>query len=100
MKMEYVYSALLLHSTNQPINVENMTKIMQATGITPDEAKIKAIVASLDGVNIEDAISKAAMPVAAAPSGEAGAEKKEEEDEEGEEERAEKAVEGLAGLFG
>lgn len=101
MKMEYVYSALLLHSTNQPINVENMTKIMQATGVTPDEAKIKAIVASLDGVNIEDAISKAAMPVAAAPAGgEAGAVKKEEVDEEDEEERAEKAVEGLAGLFG
>ena len=98
--MEYVYSALLLHSTNQPINVENMTKIMQATGVTPDEAKIKAIVASLDGVNIEEALSKAAMPVAAAPAGEAGAEKKEEVDEEDEEERAEKAVEGLAGLFG
>ena len=99
--MEYVYSALLLHSTNQPINVENMTKIMQATGVTPDEAKIKAIVASLDGVNIEEAISKAAMPVAAAPAGGAGAEKKEEiVDEDSEEEKAEKAVEGLAGLFG
>ena len=99
--MEYVYSALLLHSVNQPINAENMTKIIQATGATPDEAKIKAMVAALDGVNIEEALSKAAMPVAAAPAGgEAGAEKKDEKVEEDEEERAEKAVEGLAGLFG
>ena len=99
MKMEYVYSALLLHSVNQPINVENITKIVQATGASPDEAKIKAMVAALEGVNIEEALSKAAMPVAAA-SAEAGAEKKEEKLEEDEEERAEKAVEGLAGLFG
>ena len=98
--MEYVYSALLLHSVNQPINAENITKILQATGATPDETKIKAMVAALDGVNIEEALSKAAMPVAAAPSGEAGAQKKEEKVEEDEEERAEKAVEGLAGLFG
>jgi large subunit ribosomal protein L12 len=99
MKMEYIYSALLLHSVNQPINVENLTKIVQATGASPDEAKIKAMVAALEGVNIEEALSKAAMPVAAAPA-EAGAEKKEEKLEEDEEERAEKAVEGLAGLFG
>lgn len=97
--MEYVYSALLLHSVKQPVNAENMTKLIQATGAKPDEAKIKAMVAALDGVNIEDAISKAAMPVAAAPA-EAGAPKKEEKPEEDEEERAEKAVEGLAGLFG
>jgi len=97
--MEYIYSALLLHSVNQPINVEAMTKIIQATGAAPDEAKIKAIVAALEGVNIEEAISKAAMPVAAAPA-EAEAEKKEEKKEEDEEQRAEKAVEGLAGLFG
>ncbi len=97
--MEYVYTALLLHSVKQPINAENMTKLIQATGTAPDEAKIKSMVAALDGVNIEDAISKAAMPVAAAPAGEAGA-KKEEKKEEDEEQRAEKAVEGLAGLFG
>ena len=97
--MELIYSALLLHSAKQPINEENMTKILQASGMTVDAAKIKATVAALEGVNIDDAISKAAMPVAAAPA-EAKAEKKEEKKEEDAEKKAEQAVEGLAGLFG
>ena len=97
--MELIYSALLLHSAKQPINEENLTKILQASGVTVDAAKVKATVAALDGVNIDDAISKAAMPVASAPA-EAGAAKKEEKKEEDTEKKAEQAVEGLAGLFG
>ena len=97
--MELIYSALLLHSAKQPINEENMTKVLQASGITADAAKIKAMMAALEGVNIDEAISKAAMPVAAAPA-EAKAEKKEEKKEEDIEKKAEQAVEGLAGLFG
>jgi len=99
--MEYIYSALLLHSAKQEVNAANVTKVLQAAGIQPDEARVKALVASLDGVNIEEAISKAAMPVAAAtPAAEAKEEKKEEKKEEDIEKRAEQAVEGLAGLFG
>lgn len=102
--MEYIYSALLLHSAKQEVNAENVTKVLQAAGVKPDEARVKALVASLEGVNIEEAISKAAMPVAAAaPVAEAGAgEKKKEDkkDEEDAEKRSEQAVEGLAGLFG
>jgi len=99
--MEYIYSALLLHYAKQEVNAENVTKILQAAGVKPDEARVKALVASLDGVNIEEAISKAAMPVAAAaPAAEAKEEKKEEKKEEDVEKRAEQAVEGLAGLFG
>ncbi len=99
--MEYIYSALLLHSAKKEINAENITKVLQAAGITPDEARVKALVAALDGVNIEEAISKAAMPVAAAPAAEAKAEKKEEKKEEEDvEKRAEQAVEGLSSLFG
>jgi large subunit ribosomal protein L12 len=98
--MEYVYSALLLHSAKQNINAENVTKVLQASGIKPDETRVKALVAALDGVNIDEAISKAAMPVATAPAAEAKAEKKEEKKEEDVEKRAEQAVEGLAGLFG
>jgi large subunit ribosomal protein L12 len=97
--MEMIYSALLLHSAKQNIDEANVTKVLQAAGITPDATKIKAVVAALDGVNIEEAISKAAMPVAAAPA-EAAAEKKEEKKEEDIEKKAEQAVEGLAGLFG
>jgi large subunit ribosomal protein L12 len=101
--MEYIYSALLLHSAKQEVNAANVTKVLQAAGIQPDEARVKALIASLDGVNIEEAISKAAMPVAAAaPAAEAKSEEKKEEkkDEEDIEKRSEQAVEGLAGLFG
>ncbi|MHA1873785.1 MAG: 50S ribosomal protein P1 [Candidatus Heimdallarchaeaceae archaeon] len=99
--MEYIYSALLLHSAKKEINAENITKVLQAAGITPDEARVKALVAALEGVDIQEAISKAAMPVAAAPAAEAKAEKKEEKKEEEDvEKRAEQAVEGLSSLFG
>ena len=98
--MEIIYSALLLHSAKQPINEENMTKVLQASGMNVDAAKVKATVAALDGVNIEEAISKAAMPVATAAPAEAGATKKEEKSEEDDSKKAEQAVEGLAGLFG
>jgi large subunit ribosomal protein L12 len=97
--MEMIYSALLLHSAKQKVDEANITKVLQAAGVTPDATKVKAIVAALEGVNIEEAISKTAMPVAAAPA-EAKDEKKEEKKEEDIEKKAEQAVEGLAGLFG
>jgi large subunit ribosomal protein L12 len=97
--MELIYSALLLHSAKQPINEENVTKVLQASGMTVDAGKVKAMVTALEGLNIDDAISKAAMPVATAAPAEAKAEKKEEKEEDTEK-KAEQAVEGLAGLFG
>jgi len=99
--MELIYSALLLHAAKQPIDENNLTKVLHAAGITPDNIKVKALIAALQSVNIDEAISKASMPVAAAaPVAEAKEEKKEEKKEEDAEKRAEQAVEGLAGLFG
>ena len=67
--MEYIYGALLLHYAKQEINEENLTRVLQAAGITPDEVRIKTLVAALKEVNIEEAIKSAAFaPVAAAPS--------------------------------
>ena len=96
--MELIYSALLLHSAKQKVDEGNVTKVLQAAGITPDSAKVKAVVAALENVNIDEEISKAAMPTAA--PAEAKVEKKEEKKEEDIEKKAEQAVEGLAGLFG
>jgi large subunit ribosomal protein L12 len=100
MKMDLIYSALLLHSAKQPIDENNLTKVMQAAGITPDASKIKTLLAALETINIDEALSKAAMPVAAAPVEAKAEEKKEEKKEEDAEKRSEQAVEGLAGLFG
>lgn len=102
--MEYIYSAMLLHSAGKEVNEANVKKVIDATGTKSEDAKVKALVAALDGVNIDDVISKAAMPVAvAAPvaSGEVPKEeKKEEESEEAQEKKAEEAAGGLASLFG
>ncbi|ACS32991.1 50S ribosomal protein P1 [Thermococcus gammatolerans] len=106
--MEYVYAALLLHAAGKEINEENLKKVLEAAGVSPDEARIKALVAALEGVNIDEVIEKAAMPVAApvavaaAPApAEGGAEEAQEEEEEEEEEVSEEeALAGLGALFG
>jgi len=94
--MEYVYSALLLHSAKQPVTEENVKKVLQSAGVSVDEAKVKALIASLEGVNIDEAI-KQAVVTAAAP---APSEKKEEKKAEEEGKKAEEAAAGLSSLFG
>ncbi|WP_297519003.1 50S ribosomal protein P1 [Thermococcus sp.] len=105
--MEYVYAALLLHAAGKEITEENLKKVLEAAGVSPDEARVKALVAALEGVNIDEVIEKAAMPVAApvavaaAPAAEAPAEAAQEEEEEEEEEASEEeALAGLGALFG
>jgi large subunit ribosomal protein L12 len=95
----YVFGALLLHSAGKPVDEAHLKKIMSAVGDV-DEAKIKALVSSLDGVNIDEAISKAAMPVAVAAAPVAGGAAKEEKKEEDLSKKAEEAAEGLGALFG
>ena len=98
--MDMIYSALLLHAAKQKVDETNVTKVLQAAGITPDTSKVKALVAAMEGIDIDTAIAKAAMPVAAAPVAEAKEEKKEEKKEEEEAKRAETATQGLSSLFG
>lgn len=97
--MNYVYGALLLHSAGKPIDETGLKSVISATGESANEAQIKALVAALDGVNIEDAISKAAMPVAvAAPTAAVAAKAEEPAEDTGK--KAEEAAEGLGALFG
>jgi len=104
--MEYIYSAMLLHSAGKDITEEGIKKILTAAGVKADDARIKALTASLEGVNIEDAIKSAAIPVAAAPAASGkdtskDEKKKEEKKEEKEEEVSEEeAAAGLGALFG
>ncbi|HYS71397.1 MAG TPA: 50S ribosomal protein P1, partial [Thermoplasmata archaeon] len=80
--MEYVYSAMLLHAAGKPVNEENLKKVLVAAGVKADDARVKALTAALEGVNIDEAIKTAvAMPAAApaAPAAEKKDEKKKEE---------------------
>ena len=101
--MNYIYSALLLHSAGKEINEENVKKVIEATGEKADDAMVKALVTSVEGVNIDEVIEKAAAPVtvAAPVANEQKSEsKKEEKTEENQEKKAEEAAEGLGALFG
>ncbi len=102
--MEYIYAALLIHKAGQKVEEATVKKVLEAAGVKTDDARIKALVASLEGVNIDEAIEKAAAPVAvAAPAGQAPAEKKEDKKEKAavdEKKDEEAAAAGLSALFG
>ena len=104
IQMEYVYAAMLLHKAGKEITEGAVKKILEAAGVHADDARVKSLIAALEGVNIDEAVKKAAAVPAAAPAaaGEAKAapkgdtKKKEEESKKGEEQ----AAAGLGALFG
>lgn len=104
--MEYVYAALLLHKAGKPINEKNVTQLLKATGIEADPVRTKALVASLEEVDIDEAIKTAPTLMAAAPAAAPAAvdtkpeAKKEEKTEKEKKEKEEAALEGLGSLFG
>jgi len=94
--MEYIYAALLLHKVGKEVTEDNLKKVIAATGADVDESKVKVLVASLKGVNIDEKLANAS--IAAAPAA-APAEAAKEPEKKKEEPKAE-AAEGLASLFG
>ncbi|MAG40091.1 50S ribosomal protein P1 [Candidatus Pacearchaeota archaeon] len=97
--MEYVYAALLLHKLGQEVNEDNLKKVISATGADVDESKVKVLVASLNGVDIDDKLANASVAMAAPAAGAAPAGDAPKEEKKKEEPKAE-AAEGLASLFG
>ena len=89
---------MLLHSAGAKVDAKSVEKVLKAAGIKADKSRAEALVASLEGVDIEEAMATAAVaaPAAAASSEEAPAEEEEEEEEVSEED----AVSGLGALFG
>jgi large subunit ribosomal protein L12 len=107
--MEYVYAALLLHRLKQNITEDSVKNVVKAAGVTPDDVRVKALVAALGEVNIEEALkaapvaaaAAAAAPAAAGGAASAGAgEAPAKEEEKKEEKKEEEALEGLSSLFG
>jgi len=113
--MEYIYAALVLNETGEEINEDNVTSVLESAGADVEESRVKALVAALEDVDIEEAVEgAAAVPAGGAAGGAAagGAEETEEaeEDEAEEEEAAEEEAEedeedeadgeGLGELFG
>jgi large subunit ribosomal protein L12 len=117
--MEYVYAALILNESGEEINEDNLTDVLEAAGVDVEESRVKALVAALEDVDIDEAVDEAAAaPVAAggaaAAPAEGGAEEEEAagDDDAAEEEAAEEEAagddddddeadgEGLGELFG
>jgi len=105
MSMEYLHAAILLHKAGKQVNEENLTQVLTAAGINADPVRVKALVASLAEVNIDEALKSAPafMPAAPAAPAEAPAveaKPAEEKKKEEEKKREEEAIEGLGALFG
>jgi large subunit ribosomal protein L12 len=99
--MEYVYAALLLHKQKKEINEANITSVIKASGAVVIEAQVKALVAALADVNIDEAIKAAPVAVAAAPAAAASGGKEEKKEVETPSAKTEEqAMEGLSALFG
>ncbi len=111
--MEYVYAALILNEAGEEINEDNLTGVLEAAGVDVEESRVKALIAALEDVDIDEAVEQAeAVPAGAgapapAEGGEAEAagggeeaEEAETEDEDDEEEDEEASGEGLGELFG
>lgn len=104
--MEYIYAAMLIHKAGGKVDEAAVTKVLQAANVKADPARVKALVAALEGVNIDEAVKKAAVvaaPVAAAPvsaAPQAGGKKEEKKSAAEEKKTEEAAAAGLGALFG
>lgn len=107
--MEYIYAAMLLHKAGKEIDEANLTQVLTAAGINADTIRVKALVASLAEVKIDEAIksaptmmaaTNAAAPTANAPAAEAKPKEDEKKKKEDEKQKEEAALEGLGALFG
>ncbi|QLD88124.1 50S ribosomal protein P1 [Natronomonas salina] len=116
--MEYVYAALILHETDEEINEDNLTDVLEAAGVDVEESRVKALVAALEDVDIEEAVETAAAVPAGGAGGSGGAAaggaadeeaadeggedeaEEEEAEDEGDDEDEGDGGEGLGELFG
>ncbi len=102
--MELIYAALTLHEAGKEVNEDNLESIVDAADLDVEDSEIKALVAALEDVDIEEAMETAvaAGGASAAPSGDSANEEEEDEAEEEEEEEdtsEEDAAEGLGSMF-
>ncbi len=111
--MEYIYAALILNeSDDEDITEENVTAVLEAAGVDVEESRVKALIAALEDVDIEEAVEQAAAVPAggAAPAtggDEADAAEADDDDEadaadadDDDDEEEEASGEGLGQLFG
>ncbi len=93
--MEYIYAVMLLNKAGKAVDEKSVAAVLKAAGVEADAAKVKSLIAALDGVDVEKVIAEssvAAAPVAATATAAAAPAAKEEKKE------AAPAVDASAGL--
>ncbi len=114
--MEYVYAALILNETDAEINEQNLTGVLEAADVDVEESRVKALVAALEDVDIDEAVEEATAVAAGGAGGAAAAdaesadtddteeaeepEEEETADDDDDDEDDDAAGEGLGELFG
>ena len=112
--MEYVYAALILNESGEEINEANLTDVLEAAGVDVEESRVKALIAALEDVDIDEAVEQAAAVPATggatttdeaeaadeSDDDEADEEAAADEDDEDDDEDEEASGEGLGELFG
>ena len=101
--MEYMYAAMLLHSAGKEITEDTVTNTLTAAGVSADSSRVKALVAALADIDIDEALKAPVFAAGAAPAAApAAAEEEATPAEEPEEEKKEEEedLQGLGALFG
>lgn len=56
--MEYVLAAMMLNETGKEINERNLTGILEEAGVQVEESRVKALVAALEDVDLEQIVEE------------------------------------------
>jgi large subunit ribosomal protein L12 len=101
--MEYMYAAMLLHSAGKDITEDAITNTLTAAGLKPDSIRVKALVAALANVDIDEALKSPVHTTGITPPTTPATEEvaiPEEEELEEEKQEEEEDLQGLGALFG
>lgn len=66
--MEYIYSVMLLNKAGKTVDEKSVTAVLEAAGVKADAAKVKSLIAALDGVDVEKVIAESSVVASAAPA--------------------------------
>jgi large subunit ribosomal protein L12 len=96
-----MYAAMLLHSAGKDVEEISIGNVLNAAGISPDAVRVKALVAALAEVDIDEALKAPVLSAAAVPAAVAPAEVVvDEQPKEEEKKEEEEDLQGLSALFG
>tara|TARA_B110000014_G_C19680309_1_gene356863 strand:- start:51 stop:392 length:342 start_codon:yes stop_codon:yes gene_type:complete len=69
--MEYIYAALILHESEKEISEESLTTVLKAADVKVEDVRVKALVAALEDVDIEEALEAGQVVIPSVGGGQA-----------------------------